>query len=81
MDGDEINTRNFDDLVEQIATSKNDIIIDNGASSFVPLSHYLISNNVPALLLEMGHEMIVHTVITGSQALLDTVNGFALLAR
>ena len=24
--------------------------------------------------------MIVHTVITGSQALLDTVNGFALLA-
>jgi AAA domain len=81
MDGDEINTRNFDQLVEQIATSTNDIIIDNGASSFVPLSHYLISNNVPALLLEMGHEMIVHTVITGSQALLDTVNGFALLAR
>lgn len=80
MDGDEINTRNFDHLVEQIAASKNDIIIDNGASSFVPLSHYLISNDVPALLLEMGHEMIVHTVITGSQALLDTVNGFALLA-
>ena len=80
MDGDEINSRNFDELVEQIATSKQDIIIDNGASSFVPLSHYLISNNVPALLLGMGHEMIVHTVITGSQALLDTVNGFALLA-
>ena len=80
MDGDEINPRNFDHLVEQIAQSKNDIIIDNGASSFVPLSHYLISNAVPALLLELGHEMIVHTVITGSQALLDTVNGFALLA-
>jgi hypothetical protein len=80
MDGDEINSRNFDELVEQIATSKNDIIIDNGASSFVPLSHYLISNDVPALLLQMGHEMILHTVITGSQALLDTVNGFALLA-
>ncbi len=80
MDGDEINSRNFDHLVEQIATSKNDMIIDNGASSFVPLSHYLISNAVPALLLDLGHEMIVHTVITGSQALLDTVNGFALLA-
>lgn len=80
MEGDEINPRHFDDLVEQIAPSKNDIIIDNGASSFVPLSHYLISNAVPALLLEMGHEMIVHTVITGSQALLDTINGFALLA-
>lgn len=80
MDGDEINPRHFDYLVEHIAQSTHDIIIDNGASSFVPLSHYLISNAVPALLLEMGHEMIVHTVITGSQALLDTVNGFALLA-
>ncbi|EEP5037185.1 nucleotide-binding protein [Vibrio parahaemolyticus] len=76
---DEINTRNFDALVELIATSEDDVIIDNGASSFVPLSHYLISNEVPALLQEMGHEMVVHTVIAGSQSLLDTVNGFSQL--
>jgi hypothetical protein len=25
----------------------------------------------------MGHELIVHTVITGSQAMDDTINGFA----
>ena len=80
MDGDEINPRNFDSLVELIAPSTVDVIIDNGASSFVPLSHYLISNQVPALLQEMGHELVVHTVITGSQALTDTVNGFAQLA-
>ena len=47
MDGDEINPRNFDSLVELIAPSTVDVIIDNGASSFVPLSHYLISNQVP----------------------------------
>ena len=80
MQGDEIQTRNFDTLVELIAPSKDDVIIDNGASSFVPLTHYLISNQVPALLQEMGHEMVVHSVITGSQALLDTVSGFAQLA-
>lgn len=80
LEGDEINPRNFDTLVELIASSKDDVIIDNGASSFVPLSHYLISNQVPALLTEMGHEMIVHTVITGGQALLDTVSGFSQLA-
>jgi hypothetical protein len=80
MQGDEIQTRNFDTLVELIAPSKDDVIIDNGASSFVPLTHYLISNQVPALLQDMGHEMVVHTVITGSQALLDTVSGFAQLA-
>jgi hypothetical protein len=80
MEGDEIRSRKFDTLVELISPSKNDVVIDNGASSFVPLTHYLISNQVPSLLQDMGHEMVVHTVITGSQALLDTVNGFAQLA-
>jgi hypothetical protein len=77
MDGDEINSRNFDTLVELVAASKDDVIIDNGAASFVPLSHYLLSNQVPAVLQQMGHELVIHTVITGGQALLDTVNGFA----
>jgi len=80
MEGDEINSRHFDALIEIIAPSEHDIIIDNGASSFVPLSHYLITNNVPELLHSMGHELVIHTVITGGQALLDTVAGFGQLA-
>jgi CobQ/CobB/MinD/ParA nucleotide binding domain len=80
MEAEEINPRSFDSLIEMIATAKDDVIIDNGASSFVPLSHFLISNQVPALLLEMGHELVIHTVITGGQALLDTVSGFSQLA-
>src|ERR1051325_6632672 len=48
-------------------------------ASFVPMSHYLLSSQVPALLQQMGHELVIHTVITGGQALLDTVNGFAQL--
>jgi len=80
MEGDEINTRNFDILVELISKTQSDVIVDNGASSFVPLSHYLISNYVPALFKEMGHELLVHTVVTGGQALIDTVSGFAHLA-
>ncbi|MDF7677075.1 AAA family ATPase [Neisseriaceae bacterium ESL0693] len=81
LDDDEINTRNFDTLVELIASTKNDVIIDNGSSSFVPLSSYLIGNQVPALIQEMGHELIVHSVITGGQAFLDTLNGFNTLAK
>lgn len=79
MSGDEINPRLFDALIEKIASTTNDVVIDNGASSFVPLSHYLISNQVPTLLKELGHEMVIHTVITGGQALFDTINGFAQL--
>jgi hypothetical protein len=80
LNGDEIDTRRFDGMVELIAGAPGDVIVDNGASSFVPLSHYLISNEVPSLLRDMGHELVVHTVITGGQALVDTVSGFAQLA-
>lgn len=79
MNGDEINPRLFDALIEKIAPSTQDVVIDNGASSFVPLSHYLISNQVPSLLQELGHEVVIHTVITGGQALFDTINGFSQL--
>ncbi|HDI1215594.1 MULTISPECIES: P-loop NTPase family protein [Aeromonas] len=79
MDNDEINTRNFDAMIEMIAGSEDDVVIDNGSPSFVPLSHYLISNQVPELLKDMGHQLVVHTVVTGGQALLDTINGFAQL--
>ncbi len=79
MVDEEIDPRSFDALVEIIAASRGDVIIDNGASCFVPLSHFLISNEVPTLLAEMGHQLVVHTVVTGGQALLDTINGFAEL--
>jgi hypothetical protein len=80
MDGDEINTRTFDALVEMIASADGEVIIDNGASSFVPLSSYLIGNQVPAMLQDMGNELIVHTVVTGGQAFKDTLMGLTQLA-
>ena len=57
MEGDEIDPRKFDNLVELISKSKSDVVIDNGASTFV------------------------HTVITGGQALSDTLNGFDLMIK
>jgi hypothetical protein len=81
MEGDEINSRSFDALIELIAGTENDVIVDNGAATFVPLSHYLIYNEVPGLLSDMGRELVIHTVVTGGQALEDTTNGFVQLAR
>lgn len=67
-------------VIEQMAeyiyeSPHNNIIIDNGASSFVPLLQYLTSNNIIPLLQEAGHEVYIHTVITGGQGLEDTVGG------
>jgi cellulose biosynthesis protein BcsQ len=52
MEGDEINSRKFDALVELIAPPIGDVIIDNGASSFVPLSHYLLSKQPSTGIIE-----------------------------
>lgn len=79
MQDEEIHPRKFDYMIELIAPSTNDVVIDNGATSFLPMTTYLISNNVPEVFVELGHQLMVHTVITGSQGLLDTVNGFAQL--
>jgi hypothetical protein len=74
MENEEINPRNFDALVEMVASSKHDVVIDNGASSFVQLAHYLVTNEVPQLLQNMGHELVIHSVITGGQAFDDTLH-------
>jgi len=81
--GRRINPRRFDDLVEQIAfqPGESHVIVDTGSSSFVALVHYLVSNDVAAVLSQTGHELVVHTVVTGGQALLDTLHGVAQLVK
>jgi len=81
MEDDEIDPFKFDALIDLISKSKSDVIIDNGASTFVALSHYLISNRIPALLERSGLELVIHTVVTGGQALNDTLNGFQKMIK
>lgn len=82
LDGDDINPRAFDTLVERIMTAEaGRMIIDNGASTFVPLCSYLLQNDVAGLLTESGHSIRLHTVLTGGQAMIDTLEGFSALCR
>jgi transfer origin protein, traL len=74
--------RRFDDLMDLIlANEDKDIIIDNGASSFIPLASYLVENDVMPMLQDMGRSVVVHTVITGGQAMMDTLNGLLSLGK
>lgn len=66
----------IEEMAEYIYESPHkNIVIDNGASSFVPLLQYLTSNNIIPLLQEAGHQIYIHTVITGGQGLEDTAGG------
>lgn len=81
IDDNEINSRSFDALIDIIAKTNHDIIIDNGASCFIPFSTYLIENDIVELINNLGHEVIIHTIVTGGQAAADTLNGFVTLIQ
>ena len=76
-----IDQRAFDGLMEELLTTDGVFVVDNGASTFIPLWNYILENNVHELLRAAGKRLFVHTVITGGQALADTLNGFGQLAE
>lgn len=73
--------RNFDALIEQVVENKGSFVIDNGASSFIPLSYYIKENDVFSIIAESGKQVVIHTVITGGQALGDTLAGLATILQ
>lgn len=83
MQGTKIDSQKFDQIFEMIeeAPRNSSVIIDNGASSFVSFSDYILTQNIPEFLHEMGHTVFVNTIITGGDALTDTVNGFNSLVN
>lgn len=81
MENGSLIERNFDRLIEQVVEEDTNFVIDNGAASFIPLSYYIAENDAINLIGENGKQVIIHTVITGGQALRDTLGGFASLAE
>jgi CobQ/CobB/MinD/ParA nucleotide binding domain len=76
-----IDPRLFDLLMERLLTEDGVFVVDSGASTFIPLWHYILENNVVNVLREAGRRLYVHSVITGGQALVDTLSGFGELAK
>lgn len=76
-----IDQRAFDNLMESLLTDPGTFIVDNGASTFIPLWNYMLENSAVPLLRACGRRVFVHCVVTGGQALADTLSGFARLAE
>jgi hypothetical protein len=74
MEGDDVNPRKFDKVMELVAESKEDVIIDNGSSSYIALASYMKKMRVAEVLHSMGHNLIIHTLIVGGNVLVDTVD-------
>jgi hypothetical protein len=76
-----IDARAFDELMERMLTGSSSFVIDNGASTFIPLWHYVVENGVIETLERHDRNVFVHSVVTGGQAMLDTLSGFGDLAE
>jgi hypothetical protein len=55
--------------------------VDTGATTFVPLWNYMLENEILAFFRSHGRNVFVHSVVTGGQAMSDTLNGLERLAQ
>lgn len=87
MDGDDINPRHFDKLAERIKALPDDsmtqMVVDNGAATFVPLGAYMAENEFMDYMRDElpQHRLCLHSVITGGQAMHDTIVGLKTILK
>lgn len=79
MQDNNINPRRFDEIVELVMAEPRDAVIDSGATSFVALAHYMITNQIPTLFHELGRSLVLHVTVVGGPAFVDTMQGFNAL--
>jgi hypothetical protein len=75
-----INERHFDDMMEQIIKADCNVVVDNGAASYIPLSTYLLGNEAFDVIQNAGKQVVVHSVIAGGLAQDNTISDFTTLA-
>lgn len=78
---DEINARNFDKIIELVLSENKETVIDSGSNSFIPLTSYLVSNEVFSILKSMGFNLIIHSIVAGGQPLEQTILGLGSLLK
>ena len=73
-----IDEKQFDALVEQVCNHDGVYVV---ATTFVPLWHYMLEQQLFQFLVERGRRVFIHLVVTGGQAMADTLAGFKQVAE
>jgi hypothetical protein len=77
---DEIDVHAMDGMTERMLSEDSNFVLDNGATSFAPLSRYLVQDGIADAVAEGGKKMVVHTIIAGGQEFVQTGRGFDSVA-
>lgn len=78
-EGGTVLQRLFDPLFESILSTESVSIVDNGASTFLPIAKFISSNLILEAMQEHGKQVFIHSIVTGGQAKDDTVTGLLSL--
>ena len=62
-----------------VMTSDITTVIDTGASSFAPLSEYLLGTGLLAMMAAKGRRIVVHVPLVGGEAMKETAAAFKAL--
>jgi hypothetical protein len=81
VQGGVINQKRFDPLVEKLLNGDGVSIVDTGASTFLPFWNYVLENEILPLLERQSRQVYIDCVVTGGQAMTDTLNGLDRLAQ
>jgi hypothetical protein len=80
LDGNKIDARRFDEILEPCLNGEREVIVDTGASSYAEWANYLIENDVHRALIEAGKEVIVHAIVVGGASMIETLKDLDDLA-
>lgn len=75
----QVDHRAIDTMIDWLLAWHGDAVVDNGATSFVPVTGYLADTGALDVLQDAGKRVLVHTVLVGGQAFDDTLAGLSAL--
>lgn len=81
VSGMNIDRSKFDDMIDFIIEHEGECVIDSGASNFLPLMAYMVSQDVIEVLKGAGKEVILHAPLMGGDAFTHTLNGLDTMLR
>lgn len=76
-----VNARLFDEIVLKITQSGRPVVIDTGASSYVPLMNYMRELDLADMLEREGYALYCHALIAGGPSLAFTLENLDDVCR
>lgn len=76
-----IESRKFDEMMDWIVEHDGDVVIDNGASSFVPVTGYIAESGALSFLEMNGIQSVIHVPVVGGLAQDDTIIGLISIIK